>query len=178
MSRLWKQFASEIVSRPYLYGWPCRPKRLRYVFFWVVTQRLMLTPDWRFRTTYVPSPRIKKTLEDGTDILSRNTGKELPPYPALYPRREQVAFISRRKPEIARSCGISLAFEFTNLFLWHLVGLLVRGISPLQIYWSEERQTQRTRGNICMLRVESETTVLRLEWLKTVLRHHTTCISS
>jgi hypothetical protein len=31
------------------------------------------------------------TLEDGTDMLSRNVGKELPPYAAEYPRREHTS---------------------------------------------------------------------------------------
>ena len=35
-----------------------------------------------------------------TDRLSRNVGKELLPHDVLYPRRAQISFTSRRKPEI------------------------------------------------------------------------------
>jgi hypothetical protein len=42
------------------------------------------------------------TREDGTGRLSRNVGKELSLYPVKYPRRAQVSFTSRRKPEIAQ----------------------------------------------------------------------------
>jgi len=38
--------------------------------------------------------------EDGTGRLSRNVGKELPLYVALYPRRAQISCTSRRTPEI------------------------------------------------------------------------------
>jgi hypothetical protein len=42
-----------------------------------------------------PSSRVKKldflSLEDRTDRLSRNVGKDLPLYAAYYPRREQIS---------------------------------------------------------------------------------------
>ena len=41
------------------------------------------------------------TLENGTDRLSRNVGKELPPLAAVEPIRPQFSDTSRRKPEIA-----------------------------------------------------------------------------
>jgi hypothetical protein len=40
------------------------------------------------------------TREDGTDMLSRNVGKELPHDVAQYPRRAQISSTTRRKPEI------------------------------------------------------------------------------
>jgi hypothetical protein len=40
------------------------------------------------------------TLEDGTDMLSRNVGKRLPLDAALYRRRAQISSASRRKREI------------------------------------------------------------------------------
>jgi hypothetical protein len=40
------------------------------------------------------------TLEDETDMLSRNVGKVLPLDAALHPRRAQIPSASWRKPEI------------------------------------------------------------------------------
>jgi len=54
----------------------------------------------------VPYPRVKKskTLEDGTDRLSRNVGKKLSLYAAQYPRGAQTSSTSRKKHEITRIC--------------------------------------------------------------------------
>ena len=51
---------------------------IRTALFWVITQRVVVIPYRRFRTTYlVPSSRVKNlklfgflTLEDGTNRLS------------------------------------------------------------------------------------------------------------
>jgi hypothetical protein len=42
-------------------------------------------------------------LEDGTDILSRNVGKDHHPTKHKYPRRVQISFTPRRKPEITQN---------------------------------------------------------------------------
>jgi hypothetical protein len=39
-------------------------------------------------------------LEDGTNLLSRNSGTELPAYAAQYPRRTHISSTSPRKSEI------------------------------------------------------------------------------
>jgi len=70
--------------------------------FWVVTQRVVVTPYRRFGTTYrshlqgYPWP-----LKIGPDRLSRNVGKEL----SLI-ARTQFSFASRRKPEITVFVGV------------------------------------------------------------------------
>jgi hypothetical protein len=47
------------------------------------------------------------TLEDGTDRLSRNVGKELPPYAAQYARTAQNSSTSRPESEVTQvSCCI------------------------------------------------------------------------
>jgi hypothetical protein len=54
---------------------------LRTALFWVVTQRVVVIPHRRFGTTYrshLHGSKIEKRLEDGSDRLSRNGGKELP----------------------------------------------------------------------------------------------------
>jgi hypothetical protein len=43
------------------------------------------------------------TLEDGTDILSRNVGIELPLLAALEPRREQFSAVWWQKPDITQT---------------------------------------------------------------------------
>ena len=57
----------------------------------------------------VPPPGVNKsslqgqdflTLEDGTEMLFRNVGNELPLYAAQYPTREQISPTPQRKPEI------------------------------------------------------------------------------
>jgi hypothetical protein len=60
-------------------------KQMRSELFWDFRQRRMVIPYRRFGTTY--QTRIQAflgvlTLEDGTDILSRNVGKKLPLYAA------------------------------------------------------------------------------------------------
>ena len=42
------------------------------------------------------------TVEDETDRLSRNVGKKLPFYAAYNPKRAQISFTPRRKPEITQ----------------------------------------------------------------------------
>jgi len=48
---------------------------MRNVFFWVITQRVVVIPYLRFGTTY--RSYLQKPLEDGNDRLSQNVGKEL-----------------------------------------------------------------------------------------------------
>jgi len=57
--------------------------------FWDITQRRVVIPYRRFRTTFLDF----LILEDVTDRLFRNVGKELPLYVAQYPgkRRYQAA---------------------------------------------------------------------------------------
>jgi len=57
---------------------------MRTAFFWVITQRGDFLQTFRDNLS-VPSPRVKNpkkgeflTLDDGTDRLSQNVGKELP----------------------------------------------------------------------------------------------------
>jgi len=53
---------------------------MRSAFFWVITQRVVVIPHRCFGTNYRSHLQgsKKKSLEDGTDTLSRNIGKELP----------------------------------------------------------------------------------------------------
>ena len=63
----------------------CRITHLRCAFFWDVTRCKVLIHYRRFGTIYrSPSSRVEEflTLEDGTDRLSRNVGKELALYDA------------------------------------------------------------------------------------------------
>jgi hypothetical protein len=53
---------------------------MRSAVFWDITQNTMVIPYRRFWTSY--RYYIQGTLEDGTDRLSRNVGKELPLYAA------------------------------------------------------------------------------------------------
>jgi len=58
-------------------------KKTISALFWVITQRTVVIPYWRFGTTYRCHLQGSRnmdfmTLEDGTDRLSRNFGKELP----------------------------------------------------------------------------------------------------
>jgi len=61
---------------------------MRFAIFWDITQRIVVISYRRFGTTYPPhlqesNSRVKIIgLEDGTDRLSRNVGKELPLYDA------------------------------------------------------------------------------------------------
>ena len=57
-------------------------KEVRTAFFWVIMQRMVVIPYRRFGTinrSHLQGSRNKKkpTLEDGTDRMSRNVGKEL-----------------------------------------------------------------------------------------------------
>jgi len=47
---------------------------LRSALFWEITQRMVVIPYRRSGTSY------RLTLEDGTEKLSRNVGKEFPLY--------------------------------------------------------------------------------------------------
>ena len=56
---------------------------MRTAVFWAITQRVVVIIYWRFGTTYLSHiqgsvPFLGIILEDGTDSLSRNVGKELP----------------------------------------------------------------------------------------------------
>ena len=69
----------------------------------------MVIPYRRFDNISVPSssvkdPNGKPIVEDGTERVSRNFGKELPLLAAKEPRRVQFSCISRRKPEIMQCC--------------------------------------------------------------------------
>jgi len=48
------------------------------------------------------------TIEDGTDRLYRNIGKELPLYAASYSRRAHISSTSQRKPEIMQNMTLTL----------------------------------------------------------------------
>ena len=49
---------------------------MRTVFFWAITQRVVVIPYRRFGTTYRTDLQ-GSVFEDGTDRLSRNVRKEL-----------------------------------------------------------------------------------------------------
>ena len=54
--------------------------KMRSAFFWVITKRVVVILYRRFGTnsrSYLQGSK-KRSLEDGTDTLSRNVGKELP----------------------------------------------------------------------------------------------------
>ena len=51
----------------------------------------------------VPSSAVNKYLEDGTDRLSRNIGKELPINPEYEITGEQISSTSRREPEMTHN---------------------------------------------------------------------------
>jgi hypothetical protein len=52
-------------------------KQMRTVFFWYFTQRTTVVSYRHFGTAYRFNGQAK-TLEDGTDMLARKVGKELP----------------------------------------------------------------------------------------------------
>jgi len=59
--------------------------RSRKALFWVITQQAVVSPSRRFGTTYrshLQRDFVFFILEDWTDRLSRNVGKELPPLAA------------------------------------------------------------------------------------------------
>jgi len=56
---------------------------MRSALFWVIMQHIVVIPYGRFRANYLIFKGQEifldfLTLEDGTDRLSRNVGKELP----------------------------------------------------------------------------------------------------
>jgi len=73
---------------------------LRTALFWAISQRVVLIPYRRFGTNYRSHLQGSKTLDDGTDSLSRNHGKELPLHSVKHPRNAQFSSTSRRKPAI------------------------------------------------------------------------------
>ena len=66
------------------------------------------------------------TLEDGTDRLSRNVGKELPVCAALYPRRGQMSSASWQKSEIMRT-----AHKFSKLCRLSVSALPEKGLNDV-----------------------------------------------
>jgi hypothetical protein len=68
---------------------------MRSALFWDITRRRVVIVYRRFGTTYRShlqgsgSPIL--ILENGTDTLSRNVGKQLPRDAAQYPRRAQTS---------------------------------------------------------------------------------------
>jgi hypothetical protein len=66
------------------------------MFFWAITQRVVVIPYLRFGTTY----RSHFQSKLGTEKLSRNFGKELPLLGAYWPRRAQFSPTWRRNLEI------------------------------------------------------------------------------
>jgi len=66
----------------------------------VISYEFEATWDLRYSAAYI-GKFFFLTLEDGTDWLSRNVGKELPRYAAQYLRRAQISSTPQRKPEIA-----------------------------------------------------------------------------
>jgi hypothetical protein len=86
--------------------------QLRSALFWGIAHRRVVIlyrrfgANYRYQLKWARSPRLFLsflTLEYGTDTLSRNVGKGLPIYAALYPRRAQISSASRRKPEITET---------------------------------------------------------------------------
>jgi len=79
---------------------------LRTALSCVITQQMVLIPYQRFRTAYrsifkgQESNSWSLKLEDGTDKLSKNNGKELPPLAVKLPKRAQFSSASWQKPEI------------------------------------------------------------------------------
>jgi hypothetical protein len=51
---------------------------MRYSLFWVVMQRMLQLFTDVLRHPLCPSSRVGQFLDDGTDRLSRNFGKQLP----------------------------------------------------------------------------------------------------
>jgi hypothetical protein len=55
--------------------------KMKTAFFWVITQRVVVIALRRLGVTYrshLQGAIVQKCLEDGTDTLSINVGKELP----------------------------------------------------------------------------------------------------
>ena len=73
------EFAMEFVLAALNYRILIQPCYLRSALFWDITQCTLVTPYQLFGTIYQPHHQYILTLEDGTDLLSRNVGKELPP---------------------------------------------------------------------------------------------------
>ena len=79
---------------------------------------------WAFGATYRFNFQGSRNL---TCRLSRKVGKELPPYTASYPRREQISYSLRWKPEIKRVYWSLLCENIRNLLgqtvcLYNLLG--------------------------------------------------------
>jgi hypothetical protein len=72
---------------------------MRSALFWDFTQRIMIVSYRCCGTTY--RSHIQGTaIEDGTVRLSRNVGRKLTFFVAQNPKRAQISFTPRRKPEI------------------------------------------------------------------------------
>jgi hypothetical protein len=104
----------------------------------------------------VPFSKVKKsdflTIEIGADRLSRNVSTELPFNAACYPRRSQISFASRRKPEMTASyvtkhvatlrCLINMCCVW-RIFISSFVSPLTRSHSFAAFYfWAKELPVQ------------------------------------
>lgn len=68
-------------------------KQVRSALFWEITQHIVVIPYRQFGTTLQSQQSFFfgfLTLEDETDRLSCNTGKELELYAVQYPRGAQI----------------------------------------------------------------------------------------
>jgi hypothetical protein len=72
------------------------------------------------------------TVEDGTDRLYRNIGKESPLYAAYYPRRAHISSTSQRKPEIMKN--VTLIFTPWFFFYFYTMGISVVCIPVLKTW--------------------------------------------
>jgi len=90
-------------------------KYTRSALLWETARRIVIIQYRRFGIPYGCHLRRSRnqrrkafsfdslTLEDETDRLSRNVGKELSLYAAQFPRRAQISCTSRQKSEITQS---------------------------------------------------------------------------
>jgi hypothetical protein len=89
---------------------------VRCALFWVITRRLVVIVYFGLLT-----------LEDGTDTLSRNVGKQLPHDAAYYPRRVHISF------SIPVSC-LEVLLLFQILFFQDRCNLAICYVlAPVQI---------------------------------------------
>ena len=75
--------------------------RMGYSLFWDSRRSLVIFVNVSGQHV-VPFSRVKQTLEDGIDILSRNVDKQLPTYAAQHQKRAKTCTTPRRKPRSSR----------------------------------------------------------------------------
>jgi hypothetical protein len=186
---LWKHFASRIVSRSYLPEWRCKPKLLRSALFWNITLALRGYSLLTFRNKISPfSKDQEKLLKMGSISCPVTSGMNynhtLPNIPEE--RQSHLLYGGSLKSRKSAEFLLLSSLRISSLDIWQ--DFLYGGSARCRFTYAE-KDRHKGRGDIyiyiytyiyiyiCMLGVEIETTVLRLEWLKTVFVLNTTPLS-